>query len=71
MPADGVCSPLWLMLAGLALIALQLLAFDRLVERHVHDARAQAARYVTVTLQQPASAQPAQASGERMLVAGN
>ena len=41
----------WAVLAGVAVIALQLLTFDMVMERHVREAEAQAAKYVTTTLQ--------------------
>lgn len=72
MPADDSRAPRWVLLAGLALIALQLLTFDVMVERHARDARAQAAQYVAVTLQQPQlqTLQPA-APNRPLLMAGN
>ncbi|PWW48875.1 hypothetical protein [Melaminivora alkalimesophila] len=50
-PPSGARVAAWLAAAGLVVIVVQLLAFDRLLERHVRDARLQAAQYVTTTLQ--------------------
>ncbi len=40
----------WAVLGGVAVIALQLLVFDVVLERHARQAQAQAASYVSVTL---------------------
>ena len=64
----------WAIVAGMALIGLQLLTFDVVLERHARRAQAQAASYVAVTLQ-PRPDAVAQAGGadsaQRLLLAGN
>ncbi|GEM_PF-3766327 len=62
----------WALVVGLAIIALQLFAFDRVVEQHARQAQARAADYVTVTLQRHVDdAQVHAAAPSTLLVAGN
>lgn len=67
-PASGPSR--WIVVSGVALIALQLLTLDVVLERHARTAQAQAANYVTVTLQPPVQ-QAAAADAQPLLLAGN
>ena len=64
----------WAVIAGVALIGLQLLTLDVVLERHARRAQAQAASYVAVTLA-PRPDAVAQAGGaaapQHLLLAGN
>lgn len=60
----------WMVVAGMALIALQLLTLQAVLQRHARAAQAQAANYVTVTLQPPVQ-QAAAAGAQPLLLAGN
>ncbi|AVP58355.1 hypothetical protein [Pulveribacter suum] len=60
----------WAVVAGLALIALQLLTLDVVLERHARSAEAQASNYVAVTLQPPVQ-RTAAVAAQPLLLAGN
>lgn len=62
--------PRWALLGGAAVIAVQLLAFDMVVERHARHAQERASNHVTVTLQQPHRGADADRA-QPLLLAGN
>ncbi len=68
---DAPRLPRWALLGGAAVIAVQLLAFDMVVERHARHAQERASSYVTVTLQQPHRGAEDGDRAQPLLLAGN